>query len=112
MILKVDPSVLQPSKLNLLAAGRAEPEFIVQFLEQSVGTKLSTEKKASIHTIISELPEGAGMRNLYEAIKVQEAASLGVRVEQYEALSPVLEALQGMLASGYNAALFEQPADV
>ena len=52
------------------------------------------------------------MRDLYEAIKVQEAASLGVTVEQYEALSPVLEALQGMLASGYHAALFEQPADV
>lgn len=112
MTLKIDPSVLQPSKFNPLEAGRTEPEFIVQLLEQFVGAKLSAEKKTSILTAISELPEGAGMRDLYEAIKVQEAASLGVTVEQYEALSPVLEALQGMLTQGDHAALFEQPADV
>lgn len=51
------------------------------------------------------------MRDLYEAIKVQEAASLGVTVEQYEALSPVLEALQRMLAPGDHDALFEQPSE-
>ena len=112
MTLIIDPSVLRPSKLNLLDAGRAEPEFILQFLEQSVGTKLSTEKKTSILTVIAELPEGAGMRDLYEAIKVQEAVSLGITVEQYEALSPFLEALQGILTPGDHAALFEQPAGV
>lgn len=112
MILKIDPSAVQRFKFNPLEAGRAEPDFIVRMLEQFAGKKLSAEKKTSIHTVISELPEGAGMRDLYEAIKVQEAASLGVTVEQYEALSPVLEALQRMLAPGDHGALFEQPADV
>ncbi len=111
MIMKMDPLVLQPFKFNPLEAGRAEPDFIVQLLEQLVGAKLSAEKKTSVLTIISELPEGAGMRDLYEAIKVQEAASLGLTVEKYEALSPVLEALRGMLTQGGHAALFEQPAD-
>ncbi|NVL49949.1 hypothetical protein F2S72_09370 [Pseudomonas syringae pv. actinidiae] len=112
MTLKIDPSVVQPFKFNPLEAGRAEPDFIVQLLEQFASTKLSAEKKASILTIISELPDGAGMSDLYEAIKVQEAASLGVTVEQYDALSPVLESLQRMLAPGDQDALFEQPADV
>ncbi|WP_454253991.1 hypothetical protein [Pseudomonas sp. Marseille-Q7302] len=112
MILKIDPSAVQPFKFNPLEAGRAEPDFIVQLLEQFAGTKLSAEKKALILTVISELPEGAGMRDLYEAIKVREAASLGVTVEQYEALAPVLEALQRMLAPGDHGALFGQPADV
>lgn len=111
MIMKMDPSVLQPFKFNPLEAGRAEPDFIVQLLEQLVGEKLSAEKKTSILTIISELPEGAGMRDLYEAIKVQEAASLGLTVEKYEALSPVLEALQGMLTQGDQAAFFEKSKD-
>lgn len=112
MTLKIDPSVSQPYKFNPLEAGRAEPEFIVQLLEQFVGAKLSAEKKTSILAVIAELPEGAGMRDLCEAIKAQEAASLGVTVQQYQALSPVLEVLQGMLVSGDHAALFEQPADV
>jgi hypothetical protein len=52
------------------------------------------------------------MRDLYEAIKAQEAASLGVTAEQYEALSPVLDAVQGLLAPGAHACLIEQPAAV
>ncbi|MBX8556961.1 hypothetical protein K5D56_26360 [Pseudomonas cichorii] len=112
MILKTEQSAVQPFKFNLLEAGRSEPDFIVQLLEQFSATKLSAEKKTSILIIISELPEGAGMRDLYEAIKVQEAASLGITVEQYEVLSPVLEALQGIFTSGDHAFLFEQPADV
>jgi hypothetical protein len=111
MIMKMDPSVLQPFKFNPLEAGRAEPDFIVQLLEQFVGAKLSAEKNTSILTISSELPQGAGMRDLYEAIQVQEAASLGITVEEYEALSPVLEALQGILTQRDHAALFEQAAD-
>lgn len=112
MTLKFDPSIQQPYKLNPLEAGRAAPEFLVQLLEQFVGAKLSAEKEASIISIISELPQGAGMRDLYEAIKAQESASLGITPEQYETLSPVLEALQGLLAPGAHAVLFEQPADV
>ncbi|TCV51430.1 hypothetical protein EDB99_10796 [Pseudomonas sp. 460] len=84
----------------------------MQLLEQVIGAKLSDEKQTSILAVVSELPEDATMRDLYEAIKVQEAASLGVTAEQYEALSPVLDALQGLLAPGAYAALFEQPADV
>lgn len=52
------------------------------------------------------------MRDLCEAIKVQEAASLGVTAEQYEVLSQVLDALQGLLAPGAYAGLFEQPVEV
>jgi len=111
MTLKIEPSVQQPYKFNPLDVGRAEPEFIVQLLEQFAGAKLSAEKKTSILNVISDLPKGAGMRDLYEAIKVQEAASLGITPEQYETLSPVLEALQGLMAPGAYAGLFEQPAD-
>jgi len=112
MTLKIDPLLQQPFKFNPLEAGRTEPEFIVQFLEQVVGAKLSAEKKTSILAIISDLPKGAGMLDLYEAIKVQEAASLGITPEQYETLSPVLEALQRLLAPGAYTGLFEQSADV
>ncbi|TCV62767.1 hypothetical protein [Pseudomonas fluorescens] len=102
----------QPCKLNPLEEGRTEPEFFVQFLEQLIDAKLSAEKKTLILAIISDLPKGAGMRDLYEAIKVQEAASLGITPEQYETLSPVIDALQWLLSpSAYNG-LFEQPADV
>lgn len=111
-ILKIDPSLQQSITLDPLEASRAEPDFIVQFLEQLVGVKLNAEKKASILNVVSKLPEGAGMRDLYEAIMVKEAASLGVTVEQYEALSPVLEALQGALKQVDHATLFQQPADL
>lgn len=109
MTQKIDPSLLQPYKLDPLEAGRAEPDFIVNLLEQFAGEKLSAEKKATLLTVISEMPEGSGMRDLYAAIKAQEAASLGVTAEQFEALSPVLEALRGILASGEHAAIFQQP---
>ncbi|MHC5195086.1 hypothetical protein ACYSUW_15125 [Pseudomonas frederiksbergensis] len=112
MATKIDPSVQQPSKFNPLEAARTSPEFIVQLLEEVIGAKLSAEKKTSILAVVSELPEDATMRDLYEAIKVQEAASLGVTADQYEALSPVFDALQGLLAPGAYAGLFEQPADV
>jgi hypothetical protein len=108
---KIDPTVQQPSKFNSLEAARTSPEFVVQFLEQVIGAKLTTEKKAAVLSVISDLPEGATMRDLYEAIKVQEAATLGVTPDQYEALSPVLEALQGLLAPGAYVSLFEHPAD-
>lgn len=110
MTLKIDPSAAQPFRSNPLEAGRAQPDFVVQLLEQYAGTKLGAEKTI-IAAVITELPEGAGISDLHEAINVQEAKSLGVKVEQYEAFSPVLEALQRMLAPGDHGILFEQPAD-
>lgn len=102
---KIDPIVQLPSKFNPLEAARTSLEFVVQFLEQAIGAKLTTEKKAAVLSVISDLPEGATMRDLYEAIKVQEAAAVGLTIEQYEAFSPVLEALQGLLAPGAYARL-------
>lgn len=103
--------VAPSAELESLELSQASPEFIVQLLEQVIGAQLSAEKKTSIFGVVSELPEDATMRDLCEAIKVQEAASLGVTAEQYEVLSPVLDALQGLLAPGDYAGLFEQPAD-
>lgn len=49
------------------------------------------------------------MLDLFEAIKAQEAASLGITPEQYEALSPLLVALREMQEKGPLAGLFDQP---
>lgn len=112
MATKIDLSLQLPSIFNPLEAARTSPEFIVQLLEQAIGAQLSAEKKTSILAVVSELPEDATMRDLYEAIKGQEAASLGLTAEQYEILTPVLDRLQGLLVPGAYAGLFEQPADV
>jgi hypothetical protein len=112
MTTNIYPDAQQSSTYNPLEATRTAPEFLVKFLEQSIGAKLTSEKKTVVLSILAELPEGATMRDLYEAIKAQEAASIGVTPEQYMALSPLLMALQGMQAQGLYAGIFEQPADV
>lgn len=100
------------SRFNPLEAARNAPEFMVQLLEQSAGIKLDDEKKKVVLSILADLPEGATMRDLYEAIKVEEAASIGIKPEQYEALAPLFEALRRMQAEGVHAGLFDQRADV
>lgn len=77
-------------------------------LEQSAGVKLNDAKKTVMLTILANLPEGATMRDLYEAIQLEEATSIGIKPEQYEALAPLLEALGRMQAEGVHAHLFDQ----
>ncbi|WP_426158049.1 hypothetical protein [Pseudomonas sp. TSRC2-2] len=103
---------VEPLRLDPLEAARSSPEFIVQLLEQYAGVKLNDEKKQLVLSILSGLPEGATMRDLYEAIKVKEAASIGIKPEQYDALAPLFEALCRMQKEGVHVGLFDQRADV
>lgn len=103
---------VQPLRLDPLEAARSSPEFIVQLLEQYAGMKLNDEKKQLVLSILAGHPEGATMRDLYEAIKVEEAASIGIKPEQYEALAPLVEALRRMQEEGIHVGLFDQRADV
>ncbi|MBJ2259190.1 hypothetical protein [Pseudomonas psychrophila] len=98
----------QSFSFNPLEAARKSPEFMVQMLEQSAGVKLNDAKKTVMLTILANLPEGATMRDLYEAIQLEEATSIGIKPEQYEALAPLLEALGRMQAEGVHAHLFDQ----
>lgn len=98
----------QPYAFNPVDAARTEPEFLVQMLERMLDEKFSTENRAGLLAIVAALPEGATMLDLFEAIKAQEAASLGITPEQYEALSPLLVALRGMQEEGALAGLFDQ----
>jgi hypothetical protein len=108
MATTTNPTAQQPSEFNPLAVTRTSPEFLVGFLEQIIDAKLTAEKKAAVLSVMADLPDGATMLDLYEAIKAQEAATLGITPEQYEGLSPALEALQGLLAPGAHSGIFEQ----
>lgn len=99
------PGDAKPSTFNPLSFARESPEFLVQLLEQCAGVKLEDEPKQALFAILANLPVNASMRDLLDAVTVQEAANLGMTVEQYEALSPLLMALQQMQSQGLYAAL-------
>jgi hypothetical protein len=107
----IAPGDAKPSTFNPLIFARKSPEFLVQLLEQSAGVTLEDKPKQALFTVLAGLPENASMRDLLDAITVQEAASLGMTVEQYEALSPLLMALQQMQSQGlYAALLMDKPS--
>ncbi|TPG88088.1 hypothetical protein EAH72_33730 [Pseudomonas caspiana] len=99
------------SRFNPLEAARTAPEFMVQLLEQASGITLGGDEKKAVLSVLADLPEGATMRDLLDAIKAKEAASLGITAEQYEALSPLFQALQRILAEGVHTGLFTQHPD-
>jgi hypothetical protein len=98
------------SAYNPIDAARSAPEFMVQLLEQAAGLTLGSEEKKAVISILGDLPEGATMRDLLDAIKAKEAESLGITPEQYDALEPLFVALQRMQAEGVYASLFTQHA--
>lgn len=91
-------------KFNPLAMAKENADFIVEFLGRMPGVKLSESKKKVLLSIVESLPDGASMHTLLDAIKAQEAAELGITVEQYDALGPLFEALQVMCSRSSAAA--------
>jgi hypothetical protein len=98
-------SVLPGStKFDPLTAARTESVFMLQLLEQASGVTLGDEQKQTFLTVLSDLPEGATVLDLLDAI-------LGVPPEHYEPLAPLFNALQKMQEEGVHADLFTQHAD-
>ncbi|HHK0379417.1 TPA: hypothetical protein ACQQJB_003591 [Pseudomonas aeruginosa] len=96
----------EPIAMNPVEAGRTAPEYLVDFLEQLGEVSLDSEQRQAVHAVVEDLPEGASMHDLIEALKVKEAAELGISVEQYEALTPLFRALQAMQEKGQFSHLF------
>ncbi|MGG5276361.1 hypothetical protein [Pseudomonas syringae pv. coryli] len=95
----------KPHAFNPLVFARRAPEFLVQFLESCTGVKLGEKPKQALFTILEDLPDNASMLDLMKAITAHEAASLGLSVDQYEALSPLFAALKHMQSEGLYVAL-------
>lgn len=96
----------QPMAMNPLESGRSAPEFILDFILQLGETTLEKAQRQALLEVIKGLPEGASLRDLIEALKVKEAAELGISLEQYEALTPLFRALQAMQENGSFSHLF------
>lgn len=75
--------------------------FMVPLLEKIAGVTLEAEQKRSLVSIFTELPEGAAVSDLLNAIHV-------LTPEQYEPLAPVFKALQMMQEEAQHAGLFAQ----
>lgn len=93
------------SGFDPLVVARTESVFMLQLLEQASGVTLDDEQKQTFITVLSDLPEGATVIDLLDAI-------LGVPPEQYEPLAPLFKALQQMQQEGVYAGLFDQRADM
>ncbi|MDD1011607.1 hypothetical protein M5G27_29540 [Pseudomonas shahriarae] len=93
----------QPSEFDPLAVARTESVFMLQLLEQASGVTLGDEQKQAFFAVLSDLPEGATVLDLLDAI-------LGVPPEQYEPLAPLFKVLQQMQEEGVHAGLFTQHA--
>ncbi|MGG2621670.1 hypothetical protein [Pseudomonas aeruginosa] len=100
-----------PIAMNPLEAGRSAPEYLVDFLEQLGEVSLDSEQRQALHAVVEDLPQGASMRDLIEALKAKEAAELGISLEQYEALTPLFRALQAMQEKGPFSHLFSDGSD-
>lgn len=98
----------EPFGFNPLDVARTAPEFMVEFLERAAEITFDDWQKQAVHSVLAELPQGATMRDLYEAIKAKEAAALGITPEQYEGLEPLFRALQKMQEEGKMAGLFAE----
>lgn len=94
----------QLSGFDPLTVARTESVFMLQLLEQASGVTLGDEQKQTFLAVLSDLPEGATVLDLLDAI-------LGVPPEQYEPLAPLFKALQKMQEEGVHAGLFTQHAD-
>jgi len=90
----------EPISLNPVEAGRTEPEYLINLLEQIGEVTLDTEQRQALQGVVADLSDGASMRDLLEALKAKEAAELGISLEQYEALTPLFLALQSLLGQG------------
>lgn len=101
----------ETASLNPLYAARTEPEFLIRFLEGVNEAPFSCEKKEMLLALISDLPADASMRDLLDAIKAKEVADLGITPDQYEALGPLLLALQQLDAGGDHGCHFNTPVD-
>ncbi|HBO5514607.1 TPA: hypothetical protein L4559_003502 [Pseudomonas aeruginosa] len=101
----------EPIVMNPLEAGRSAPEYLVDFLEQLGEVSLDSEQRQALHAVLEDLPQGASMRDLIEALKAKEAAELGISLEQYEALTPLFRALQAMQEKGPFSHLFTDVSD-
>jgi hypothetical protein len=95
----------KPSAFDPLTAARSESVFMLQLLECATGVKLDENQKTTFISVLSDLPEGATLLDLLDAI-------LGIEHEQYKPLEPLFKALQRMQEEGGHAGLFEQRADV
>lgn len=94
----------QASRFDPLTAARTESVFMLQLLEQASGVMLGDEQKKTFLAVLSDLPEGATVIDLLDAI-------LGVPPDQYQPLAPLFTALQKMQEEGVHADVFTQHAD-
>ncbi|NRC34066.1 hypothetical protein HB746_34415 [Pseudomonas aeruginosa] len=101
----------EPIAMNPIEACRTAPEYLVDFLEQLGEVSLDSEQRKALRVVVDDLPEGASMRDLIEALKAKEAAELGISLEQYEALTPLFRALQAMQEKGPFSLLFTDGSD-
>lgn len=69
-----------------LNTARTAAEFIVQLLERSAGVKVEGDLRQTLISILQDLPEGANVRDLQNAV-------LGIETEQ---VKPLLDALDQM----------------
>lgn len=69
-----------------LNTARTAAEFIVQLLERSAGVKVEGDLRQTLISILQDLPEGANVRDLRNAV-------LGIETEQ---VKPLLDALDQM----------------
>lgn len=95
----------KPSGFDPLAAARRESVFMLQLLEHAAGVTLDENQRATFISVLADLPEGATVIDLLDAI-------LGIEPEEYKPLEPLFKALQRMQEQGVYAGLFEQRVDV
>lgn len=96
---------------NPLQAARDEPggvDWMVDFLSSMARVALDDAQKAALKTLIRELPKGASMALLIERISISEADQLGITLEQYKALTPLIEELFALSQPGKHSGLFDK----
>jgi hypothetical protein len=77
---------------NPLSCGA--PEEFLAALAAGVDLTLTSDQEESALAIIRSLPPGATIRNFFEACNQHAACKLGISRETFEALKPLLAALE------------------
>ncbi len=67
--------------------------WLIDFFCEMANVTLTAEQRAGYLGVIESLPQGAHMADFVRAAKLHEAATLGVSIETFDALSPLLVAM-------------------
>ena len=90
---------------DALNAAHTAPEFILQLLEAAAGVTLDSQRKQTMVSVLSGLPENAILIDLLNAVR-------GLESEQSEPLKPLLDVMEQMQKEGVHATVFDHFADL